>query len=239
LKGERSQEQTADSPADSETYGGKKDDPEDDTSPTPLMSTAGTINAHESLTIDPDLLSNNYLNDTNQETETLFSNIDAFQNMEVPSMFPFPAYPNLLATQNQALKPSRLKDLYISFDVLGIEKTMKAILNQSSSVSELENSISLAVRVMLKQRPLLEDYFNLMVRGWPVRFAMKTNTDQGGVHAIERIILWRINPTASNRDKIPPPFKPTILQQHFPQHHYGIDFLLWRYPDRPQSPPLQ
>lgn len=126
------------------------------------------MNAQESLTADPDLLSYNYLNDTIQETENIFSNTDAFQNMEVPSMFPFPATPKLMATQNQELKLSRLKDLYVSFDVLGIEKSMKAILNQSSSVSELENSISLAVRVMLKQSPLLEDYFNLMVRGWPL-----------------------------------------------------------------------
>lgn len=168
FKGESPQEQIANSPAESGIFGGEKGEPENNTTPTTLMPTAGTMNAREYSTPDPDLLQYSYLDDTTRETDHLFSNIDAFQNIEVPSMFPLRADPNLLVTQNQALRPTRLKDLYVSFDVLGIEKTMKEILNQTSSVSELENSISLAVRVMLKQSPLLEDYFNLMVCGWPL-----------------------------------------------------------------------
>jgi hypothetical protein len=41
------------------------------------------------------------------------------------------------------------------------------------------------------------------------------------------VLVWRSNPTSENRNRIEPPFRPTILQQRFPNHHPAIDLLYW------------
>jgi hypothetical protein len=38
---------------------------------------------------------------------------------------------------------------------------------------------------------------------------------------------WRISPTFENREDIPHPFTPTVLQQHFDHRHPFIDFIPW------------
>ncbi|KAJ5769170.1 hypothetical protein N7520_003729 [Penicillium odoratum] len=43
----------------------------------------------------------------------------------------------------------------------------------------------------------------------------------------ERVLVWRSNPTSENRNRIEPPFRPTVLQQRFPDHHPAIDLLYW------------
>ncbi|KAF2495040.1 hypothetical protein BU16DRAFT_617921, partial [Lophium mytilinum] len=105
----------------------------------------------------------------------------------------------------------RVEDVYPSTDILGVERTLKTVLEQSENRADVDRSVSLAVRIMLKRSPLIDGIFSLM----------------GGAEAVERVIHWRIAPTAANRDKIPAPFRPTVLQQHFPEHNYGIDFLYW------------
>lgn len=44
---------------------------------------------------------------------------------------------------------------------------------------------------------------------------------------MERIVKWRISPTFANRENIPLPFTPTVLQQHFTNRHPYIDFIPW------------
>ncbi len=38
---------------------------------------------------------------------------------------------------------------------------------------------------------------------------------------------WRISPTFANREDIPYPFTPTVLQQYFSNRHPYIDFIPW------------
>ncbi|KAJ5239858.1 hypothetical protein N7468_004477 [Penicillium chermesinum] len=44
---------------------------------------------------------------------------------------------------------------------------------------------------------------------------------------LEKVLLWRCNPTSENRNRIELPFRPTVLQQRFPDHHPAIDLLYW------------
>ena len=44
---------------------------------------------------------------------------------------------------------------------------------------------------------------------------------------MEKIIKWRISPTFANRENVPHPFTPTVLQQHFSNRHPYIDFIPW------------
>lgn len=71
-----------------------------------------------------------------------------------------------------------------------------------------EGIISFAVRVMLKSTPL-GGYVRVM--------------DYSAL--VESIIQWRIHPSSENRAKIPQPFRPTVLQTRFRDHHPAIDFL--------------
>ncbi|KAJ5924896.1 hypothetical protein N7454_007535 [Penicillium verhagenii] len=43
----------------------------------------------------------------------------------------------------------------------------------------------------------------------------------------EKVLVWRSNPTSENRNRIELPFRPTVLQQRFPDHHPAIDLLYW------------
>lgn len=40
-------------------------------------------------------------------------------------------------------------------------------------------------------------------------------------------MIWRMRPTTANRNQIDAPFRPTVLQQRFPNHHPSIDLAYW------------
>jgi hypothetical protein len=57
-------------------------------------------------------------------------------------------------------------DVSTTADIPGVETTMKAFMDRMNELdnSEREKSISQAVRLMLKQSPLIEGYLCLLVR---------------------------------------------------------------------------
>lgn len=44
---------------------------------------------------------------------------------------------------------------------------------------------------------------------------------------VEKVLVWRRFPTPEHRNKVDHPFRPTVLQQRFPNHHPAIDLLYW------------
>jgi hypothetical protein len=91
--------------------------------------------------------------------EPLQSNTAA-PNHSIYSLTPLPALHMTLA---EALHAG---DVSTTADIPGVETTMKAFMDRMNELddSEREKSISQAVRLMLKQSPLVEGYLCLLVR---------------------------------------------------------------------------
>jgi hypothetical protein len=62
------------------------------------------------------------------------------------------------------IKSLRVEDVCSCMDIVGVEKTIKASLEQSNDNGKVERAIGLAVRIMLKRSPLVEGLSSIMVR---------------------------------------------------------------------------
>jgi hypothetical protein len=107
---------------------------------------------------------------------------------------------------------------------------------QQLSLQSLHNAISILPFVSDLTKPEIQQIDNqtLIDIVHLVAQAMFQGSRIGGytlvlcpVPIAEKVLVWRSNPTSENRNRIDLPFRPTVLQQRFPDHHPAIDLLYW------------
>jgi hypothetical protein len=103
----------------------------------------------------------------------------------------------------------------------------------SEEVQEIEGQIlsdivHLAMKTLVKTSRIA-GYGHVLVRKQqgPNHLAITNSVAKCPTPIAERIMIWRVRPTAENRNAIDPPFRPTVLQQRFSDHHPAIDFVYW------------
>jgi hypothetical protein len=139
------------------------EDEQDNTASSQTPAVGSTSNTDPELeTIFPDSFPHNQM----VQADFLPANFESLQPNTVPlnhSIYSLTPLPTLHMTLAEALHAG---DVSTTADIPGVETTMKAFMDRMNELddSEREKSISQAVRLMLKQSPLVEGYLCLLVR---------------------------------------------------------------------------